>query len=396
VTLTKERIARSLIFLQALGVALAFLFTIAMVDVLYVNKHIADGGLAFGYAFVLVEVCAIGSLMLLSLVIKHVRHRRQQRWERLRPVLAAAISHHLTGANSLAELRALRRRHPHETQESIAEMILRVQGIARLRLSELAETLGVVDAWKRQYGSRVVSRRRDAISRLGGLDGDAAIDTLMLALSDLDDEVKLEASRALIRRSGPDELTAVFRTALRESLLVRAVLTESLRPHVMELCRHAVPEALHSKNTRTVRTALEVVRAWGKALPLSQVAPLLEHEDKFVRAAALVVVPQLVTPLVCEPQVLRCLADPEEQVRAAAAEVAGSLRLASAIPALQRCLEEASAEATVAAAYALARTGDEGMRILERRVISARDSSACAALEALEQARSQRMHAAAI
>src|SRR5215471_13166748 len=77
----------------------------------YVTKHIADGGLAFGYAFVLVEVCAIGSLMLLSLVIKHVRHRRQQRWERLRPVLAAAISHHLTGADSLAELRALRRRH---------------------------------------------------------------------------------------------------------------------------------------------------------------------------------------------------------------------------------------------------------------------------------------------
>jgi HEAT repeat protein len=391
-----ERFGRSMIYLQAVAVGASYVGAVLLVDLLYVHRHITDGGLSFGYAFVLVEGGVIASLLALSLVIKFVRHGRDRRWERLRPLIVETVSTHLAGEDRASELKAIGKRNPREMEEAIAELLLRVHGGARARLSELAGTLGLVALWKRRYGSYAASKRREAISRLGILEGDAARDTLVLALSDANDEVKLEASRALIRTSGKAELRAVFHTALRDSLLVRAVLTESLRPHAVLLCGEAVPEALDGDDARTVRTALEIVRAWGKALPLGHLTRLIEHADAGVRTAALAIVPQMVNPRECEPQVLRCLGDEAEPARAAAAEVAGKLRIDAAIPGLRRCLDEASAEATVAAAYALARIGEEGCRILERQVLSARNASGCAALEALEQAKSERMAAGAL
>jgi len=382
-----ERFGRNMVYLQATAVGLGYVGSVLLVDMVYVHKHITDSGLSFGYAFVLVEGGVIAALLALSLVIKFVRHRRDLRWERMRPVIVEKVSAHLAGVDTLAELKALGRRYPRELEEAMAELLLRVQGTARGRLSELAAALGLVERWKRQYGSHLASKRREAISRLGILEGKLATDTLVLALSDPNDEVKLEASRALIVTSGEAELRAVFRTALRDSLLVRAVLTESLRPFAMRLCVAAVPEALESEDPRTVRIALEVVRAWGKAMPLARLAPLIEHADAGVRAAALAVVMQLVNPRECERQILRRLEDESEAVRAAAAEIAGKLRLPSAIPGLRKVLEEAGAEATVAAAYALAHIGEEGCGILERQVLNARDASAYAALEALESAR---------
>ena len=382
-----ERFGRGMIYLQATGVAVGYVGSVLLVDALYVHKHITDTGLSFGYAFVLVEGGVIGSLLALSLVIKYVRHQGDRRWERMRPVIVERVSTHLAGTDASAELKAIGRRYPREVEEAMAELLLRVQGTARGRLSELAASLGLVERWKRRYGSPIAAKRREAISRLGILEGKLATDTLVLALSDANDEVKLEASRALIGTSGEAELRAVFRTALRDSLLVRAVLTESLRPLAARLYSAAVPEALESEDARTVRIALEVVRAWAKAMPLAQVAPLIEHADAGVRAAALAVVPQLLNPRACEAQILHCLEDAAEPVRAAAAEIAGRLRLASAIPGLQRVLEEAGAEATVAAAYALARIGEAGCRILERQVLNARNGSAYAALEALEAER---------
>jgi HEAT repeat protein len=139
-----------------------------------------------------------------------------------------------------------------------------------------------------------------------------------------------------------------------------------------------------------------MVRAWGKSLPLASPRPLLAHADAGVRAAALAVLPQLAAPPEFETEIVRALDDGDERVRAAAASVAGKLRLAAAIPGLQICLEGSGPEAAMAAAYALARLGPGGWRVLEREVVNSRAASASAALEALEQARSERLLLAAL
>jgi len=386
-----ERAGRRAIYLQAVGTAAAYVLAIVLVDTLYVGRHVHDAGMAFGYAFCLVQAGAIGVLLALSVAIKFVRHRWERHWERLRPMLLEKATACLAGNGSVQALSALQRRHPREVDRCMAELLHRVHGAAHTRLSALAAELGLVERWKEQYRSRRKGTRKDAISRLGSLESEAAIPTLLRALDDADDEIKLDASRALVRSSGEQEIAAVFQAALRGSLLIRAILTEALRPHALALCESALPAALASPDTKTVRMALEVVGAWGKSLPLPPMGPLLEHADAGVRAAALTVLPKLAQSASCEREVVERLADANEQVRAAAAEAAGKLRLASAVAGLRGCLQERAPQASVAAAYALARIGPEGCRLLEEEVLRSRTASAAAALEALERLRSDRM-----
>jgi hypothetical protein len=332
----------------------------------------------------------IVGLLLLSLALKAVRYRRDQSWERLRPRIAAEASAYLGGADS-ATVRTLVRRHPREAERCLCEMLLFVQGATRTRLSALICEVHLDRVWIRRYQSWNDAARREAISKLGQLEGGVANSVLLRALADPNVEVKLEASRALLRGGGREEVSAVFRTALRESLLIRAVLTEALRPYTLALCATAIPEAFASTDARTVRTALEIVSGWGKSVPLTRLEGLLVHSDDGVRAAALAVVPHLLDAGACAPLVTAALADPGEAVRAAAATVAGKLRIDDARPGLEQMLHSDGPDATVAAAYALAALGAEGCRVLEREVRVSRSLSACAALEALERTRSERV-----
>ena len=386
-----ERLGRIAIYLQTLGTAVGYVLAVYLTDRFYVHRHIADGGLAFGYAFCLTEFGIIGVLLVLSMVIKFVRRRRDARWAQVQPLIVEKASAHLNGADCAAELRALRRRYPREVEQCMSELLLRVRGAASARLTDLIVDLGLVKLWKRKFRSRLASTRRDAVNRLGLLTGEAGRDTLVRALGDPNDEVKLEASRALISAGGAAELAAVFRTAVHDSLLVRAILTEALRPYASLLCESAAPEMLAGDDPRSVRIALEILRAWRKSLPLAGMQALLRHPDGAVRAAALGVVPQLAAPAELEPWLLECLSDEAESVRAAAADAAGQLRLVSALPALEACLNRGGAEATISAAYAMARIGAQGWRILEGLVLGSRSEAAAAALEALEQARSERL-----
>jgi HEAT repeat protein len=255
----------------------------------------------------------------------------------------------------------------------------------------LAADLGLIERWREQYRSMRLSKRREAIGWMGRLVHDEAIPVLLRALSDPDDEIKLEAARSLIRSSGEREIAEVFRTAVRESLLIRAVLTEALRAHAAMLCRNVLPGELASPTAKHVRTALEIVRAWGKMLPLPAPVPLLRHEDSGVRVAALAILPQYGEAAAFGPEIVRLLGDADERVRAAAAQTAGRLHLGSAAEALHTCLLADGADAVVAAAYALAQIGETGWRMLEKEVLGPRRASAAAALEALEQLKSERL-----
>src|SRR5215475_9801321 len=139
-----------------------------MVDVFYVHRRIADPGLAFGYAFCLTEGCVIGGLLLLSLVLKTVRHRREQIWERLRQRIAAEIAKYLSGGDP-GTLRTLIRRHPREVERCLCETLLFMQGGVRTRVSTLVCELHLDRVWKQRYRSWRDSTRLEAISHLGKL-----------------------------------------------------------------------------------------------------------------------------------------------------------------------------------------------------------------------------------
>ena len=390
--LPSELSVRRGICLRAAGVAAAYAAAVAATDLLYVGRYVQDGGIALGYAFCVVQIVLVSLLMISSLVVKFLRGQHDRRWERTSPAALAGLCEYLTGAaGCMPKIEEMRRRDPEIVERGIGELLTRVQGTARRRLSDLAERLGIVSLWIDRYGSRLHRRRVAAIRLLGLVDCASAAGTLVQALSDEDDDIKLDASRALIRGAGPVEMKAVFGTAVRESLLVRAVLVEALRPHAALLCQIALPDALADSDPKIVRTALQIVRAWGKVLPLSGLAPPLHHPDPRVRAGAFAILPQFPDKREFAPAIRLALSDPDERVRAAAARTAGRLRLSPVAPELERCLESSGPEATVAAAYAIAQLGPSAWPRLDAQIKNSRSAAAAAALEALEQVRTGRL-----
>ncbi|HEY1337717.1 MAG TPA: hypothetical protein VGF59_09420, partial [Bryobacteraceae bacterium] len=88
----QERFGRCVIYLQALGTAFGYVLAVAIVDAFYVGRHVADPGMAFGYAFCLVQGGIIFSLLLLSLVIKLVRRKLEIQWNRWQPVILENVT----------------------------------------------------------------------------------------------------------------------------------------------------------------------------------------------------------------------------------------------------------------------------------------------------------------
>jgi len=150
-------------------------------DVFYVRHHIPDPGLAYGYAFCLVEGVIIAALLALSLIVKFVRHSREATWVRCSPSSSPKTSAYLADADVLEELRQMRRRHPREMEICISELLLACRARRAYAFRASPWSSAWCTKWVREYRSRRASRRRDAVSRLGILDGGAGTATVLLA-----------------------------------------------------------------------------------------------------------------------------------------------------------------------------------------------------------------------
>ena len=274
------------------------------------------------------------------------REAQAARWQ---PVIREALAGHIDGDDRTVDLQLLRKQQCRRLEECLVEQLQSAQTPERRRLAALAVTLKFTALWERQFLSRSSRRRREAVARLGLMSREIGHDILLAALGDTNDFVKLEAARGLIRWGGPSDIEEVFRTATRHSPLVRAIMTEALRRYAPALAASALPAVLASSEPGQLLIALEMFRAWGHAVYLPSLEPLLRHPDAGVRAAALNAAHLAKLTSEDAESVLECLEDPDQQVRAAAAQAVGRLHLRG---------------------YALTDLGAEGCGVLERVEIS--------------------------
>jgi len=385
----RERRARLFICLKTLCVLLSYITLTWLIHRVYMHKHVPDAELSLALSFTVQQITAIFTLLGVSFAAKFVRHYRAQRAARFQPFIRENLILHLNGSDQWAELRRSRARHPRELEECLVEILASIQGAGRERLIEVAREFGLLRKWQKQRHARNARQRRKAISRLCLL-VPAAQQDLLEALHDPDDLVKVEAARALAGTGDARRISAVFHMALDQNRLVRAILSEALRPQARELYRSAVPDALGSPDTKRVLAALEILRAWRKSAVIPQLPALLAHADPAIRAAALHLAPQAGMTPECDAQIWRATEDPDPEVRAAAAEVCGKIKLSSSLPLLQRALEDDAPDTVLACAYALAELGASGCKVLESEVLSGDSLRAAAALEALEHAKLNR------
>lgn len=384
-----ERRARLVIYLKTLSVLLSYITLTWFIHHVYMRKHVPDVELSLALAFTLQQILAIFTLLGISFVTKFARYYRAQQAAVFHPHIREKLILHLNGADQWAILQQIRKKNPRELEDCLVEILGSISGGGTERLSEVAQEFGLLGKWQKQLHSRNAKQRRKAVSRFC-LIGPVARPDLLEALKDPDGLVKVEAARALTRSGDEQMLAAVFHMALEENRLMRAILTEALRPRARELYRSAVPAALRLPDAKPVLAALEIVRAWGKSAVIPELPAMLAHDDASVRTAALHLVPQAGMTPESEEQIWLALEDPDAEVRAAAAEVCGKLKLSSSLLLLEHALEDNVPGPVLASAHALAELGTRGCQALENAVLSDNPLRAAAALEALEHVKLNR------
>jgi hypothetical protein len=255
-------------------------------------------------------------------------------------------------------------------------------------LSHLAAELGYRRQWEAAMRSRFAMRRRRGAAALALVSPRQAGTSSEDSRRRLPADLRLEAERAAARSGEPTEIESIFDQLPQMSLLERALLADDLRPQASRLSEDVIPRALASSDTRRVLAVLQMIGAWKRMLPAPAIYSLLRSGDAGVRAAALRTLTYDIGSheprrMAAIPDLLR---DTEPEVRRAAAEAAGALRLSQVIEPLRQALTDADAGVVRASCYALAALGPDGRRSLEKEILAG-TRAARVATEALERGR---------
>ena len=378
--------ARALVAVKTAGVAGGYLVAIWCVHTHIVSAYVSSPLLSLATAAALVQSSAIGLLVTTLIGRRWMSEIRERGARWAQPQILDALAAHAGGTDRLADLRRWHRQHPAAVERCLADIVSTVTGVSRDRLSRLAVEVGVVGRWRRQCRSRRATTRRTALASLGHLSGGAGVPALLSALDDPEPEIRLDAARNTLRSGRRrTDVERVFAFAIRTSLLTRVVLADELRAHALILSEGAIRDCLRSGDRDRILIVLEMIEAWGRALPLPDIVTLVRHVDRDIRVRALRVLPFVAGSHDLQAEILERLRDEDPSVRAAAAFAAGRLMVDSADGLLADCLRDAHPEVALAAAFALAELGPIGVGVLEREIALPCRPAAVAALEALER-----------
>ena len=370
---------------KTLAFGMAYVLVIVAIHRWYLAPRMASRELSMALTIAFVQCATIAAMLGASFFLKLSRQLQETRTACVAPGIRELLALHAAGKDRSDELGRIKRLYPREVEQCLVDFLRMVRGGGREALSQLARDLQFIKKWQRGCHSLTTSRRRRAVTHLALVSRSFAGPALLGALQDADESFRLHTARAIIHNPEPAELAQIFGLAINGSLVTRMVLAEDLRPYALELAEEVIPAALSGGETRQLLAVLEVLRAWSKFLPLPEVHALLRHPGGTVRAAALDILPFVPRSAQVEAEILRALGDPVEEVRSAAARAAASIGVTKAVPLLACQLRDQNAGTAAAAAFALAKLGPDGCRILEQQTLTASLLAASAALEALER-----------
>jgi HEAT repeat protein len=335
-----------------------------------------------GYAAVL-------AALFVAVLFRSRRLRRErERSAAVLPRIREALVDYLAGSNDLALLRQFAGESPREVAAVILEFQGTAGGGALDRLCQAALELKLVHAWCEEARSRDVERRRLAHARLAFVCAfepcrRQAGELLLGSLKDPDADVRLSAARGLVQSGEPEDIEQVFDLAISGSPLIRILLAEDLRRHCAALCEYAIPQVLASGDSGRILVTLDLLAGWERALPLAGVDDLLANSDREIRIRALRLAPFVPVSAATAAALTRALEGDDVELRIAAAQAAGRLKMAGAAPALALCLRRGAPELARAAAGALAEIGPPGWVTLVELSSNPHPVAADAAREAL-------------
>ncbi len=340
---------RAAIWQNTILAAAIYALAIAVVDDVLLTRVALGRAMSLALAFAIVQLAAILLMVTALFARKQWNVMRLARSRRIVPLIQEVLALHAIGIDQRPRLQELRRRSANDVRDTLFAMLASMRGQPRERVALVAADLGFIEQ-----------------------EGQEAIDWI----------------RNLIRVSHGRRFEQIVTTVAGQSLLVRAIAAEELSTYAALIPESQLTRALQSSNPEVIVTALEMLRAWRRALHVRNFLPLLRHEDARVRASALLALPYAAadaSPESLAPVIVAALEHPTAEVRAAAAAVAGRMGITGAVNALTARLTDGERHVAVAAAFALAALGDRGSALLQRAVLSPDRLAASVAFEALEK-----------
>ena len=221
----------------------------------------------------------------------------------------------------------------------------------RRQLCTLVEEEGFVDAWVRLLAEGKAAAKAQVAATLGVMGINRSLSQLLAALGDRDEGVQLAATAALVR--------------LRDRRCLEPLLTALAEPRRWPPAR--VAEVLLALGPASIPPLLGLLAGGPEDVALrainilglfkdDRVIPALEHALQAgtvaIRREAALALGEMGHSAAAA--LIAALADPEAEVRAAAARALGRLQCRAAGESLQSCLADSSWEVRVAAGAALA------------------------------------------
>lgn len=334
-------------------------------------------------------VLGVGLLVLLVCVIamRFRDDRRDERARQVEPEIRDVISSCVAADTGLGiayvkrRLRAVFNDYPEETSHCFLQVFLALKGQHGDKLSDIADSIGLREYWRRIYDEGRTVERVEVIRALAHVAPGEASDFLNAALTDPDASIRVEAARTLAEVGASRQVEEVYDFARTQSLLVKAVLAEDLRHNAVLLASGPLAADLTSEDLAREQHALDMLKAWSTSLSVS-LDRLLLHENRALRIQAL----DLITPIQVTPETQKAVAanlsnEPPEVLEAAAL-AAGRLYLTELLPDLTRLLSGDHGRVCSAAARALSRMGH--LEPLKERIRTGESPGAEAALEAFQ------------
>ena len=128
------------------------------------------------------------------------------------------------------------------------------------------------------------------------------------------------------------------------------------------------------------------MQAWRRPLPPEILPSLLEHPHPQARSAAVRLAPVSLPHRLAERWAIEALESEDDVVRQAGLAAAAQLRLAEAVPLMERCAESSDGDLAALACMAMAQAGPEGRERLENMILAGDERRAGWAAQALSGA----------
>ena len=273
----------------------------------------------------------------------------------------------------------------HVLEECIANSLSDLKESGRDRIAQFAVDHGFSAQWIKALSSPLKGERKRSVTLLGLISRVAGGSAIPAALDDNEPAVRTEAARALLMVGDLHHIDRVFRSMLRESLLIRALLAGDLKLHARYLLANTIPEVLAEGSRIDTIRCLETMVSWKRALPSFDIRPwLAEPRDPLIWPLALALLPYVPVDDSISDHLLCALESADLEVQCAAARAAGQLKIERLMPALARSLNQ-NRQFALVSATAMAQMGMPGERDLAKIVCRADRAAAAVAMEALER-----------